>query len=266
VGGWYYYNNPKGGYTNFSDTIFGNVEGYLFLFFGTKRRYRGVCTQCYEEAEVTNECETFDTNQGKMFAVFISNISQINALNKTLALNSDGIFLSTTINNNTDKISNVIKNLKDYDDNNTSIIPYDPVNPLSLFPLFPEVNVVKFSGMQYTTFIIKDRFLPQQTFISSIPLNNIRKFLPLSHVQKLSFSVQNLSTFDFDDNNKPLSGVAELVDNKTSIKFLTSGFCIISYTIGYCEDAENIYENPKGPSFYGPKVFSVRIKATIYPA
>lgn len=137
---------------------------------------------------------------------------------------------------------------------------------MSLFPLFPEVNVVKFSDMQNTTFIIKDRFLPQQTFISSIPLSNIRKFLPISHVQKLSFSVQSLSTFDFDDNNKPLSWVAELVDNKTRIKFLTSGFCIISYTIGSCEDVENIYENPNGPRFYGPKVFSVRIKATIYPA
>jgi hypothetical protein len=279
VGGWFYYNNPNGGYTNFSDTIFGNVNGYLFLFFGKTNimiyKRGGVCTQCYKKTDpdVYNECEVFDSNQGPIFAVVISSISHINALNRTYASQSNGFYLSNTINdtlkgNNQQTIKSVIEDLKRSDGGATQILLADPVNPLSLFPLFPEVNVVKFSDMQYTTFNIKDKFFPEQTFISYIPLNNIRKFLPLSHVQKLSFSVQNLSTFDFDDNNKPLSGVAELgneLGNNKTIKFLTSGFCIISYTIGSFEDVENIYENPKGPSFYGPKVFSLRIKATIYP-
>ena len=284
VGGWYILNDGYKSRTsisnnNYTFNPFNGESGYLFVFFfGKYGIINRVCSGCYYYASQEDSyyppalCKVIDTNQGEIFTVLIQNISQINALNQTYAYQSSRLFLSNTINDafksGNQTIKNFINDIKDRNnDYSTPILSYDPVNPLSLFPLFPdpEVNVVKFSGMQYTTFNIKDRFLPQQTFISFIPLSSISKFLPLSHVQKLSFSVQNLSTFDFDDNNKPLSGVAELVDNKTSIKFLTSGFCIISYTIGSCEDVENIYENPKGPSFYGPKVFSVRIKATIYP-
>jgi hypothetical protein len=258
--------------------------GYLFVYFHNSfersncttgnagqlpdKLTGGVCSNV--ESGKPNSRNYF---QGAIFAVVISKISQINALNRTLGNDSNGSFLSSKINDTKDinytmildrtdfYVRKFINDIRSRNNNDiTPILPYDPVNPLSLF----SDNVFKFyGGEKNKIYNIKERLLIQETFISSIPSSNIRKFLPMSHVQKLSFTVLNLLTFDYDDWNKPLSGIAELVNNNTSIKFLDSGFFVITYVIGPCDDYENIYENPKGPSFYGPKVFTMRFKALI---
>jgi hypothetical protein len=263
VGGWHYYNNPNGGYTNFSGTIFGNVEGYLFLFFektniGNYNR-GSVCTQCYKDANpyyVKNECGTFDTNQGKMFAVFISNISQINALNKTLALNSDGVFLSTTINNNTnDTIKNVIKNLKEYDNYTTPLIVYDPVNPLILLNDF-----INLSCNTNAVFNINDEIIPRYY---SFKVNQ-DTFLSVSEAKKLTFDDIKLK----GGWHGFLTVEAELNYNygNPTIQFKQSGSSTITFRNRYFEDTENISRNPEGPRFYGPKNFTLRINVIVNPA
>ena len=259
-------------------------RGYLFVYFYNSfdrsnctkgntgqladKVTGGVCSNV--ESGKPNSRNFF---QGSIFAVVISKISQINALNRTLGANSNGSSLSSKINDTKDinytmildrtdfYVRKFINDIRSINNNDiTPILPYDPVNPLSLFV----DNVFKFyGGEKNKIYNIKEKLLIQETFISSIPLNNIRKFLPMSHVQKLSFKVLNLLTFDYDDRNKPLSGIAELVNNNTSIKFLDLGFFVITYEIGPCDDYENIYENPKGPSFYGPKVFTMRFEASI---
>ena len=253
--------------------------GYLFVYFhksfergdcgGTvsAKKAGGICSQIYN-----NNPGVRNSHQGEIFAVVISSIAEINALNRTFASQTNGSYLSTTINNAINVkftqgdlddfyVRNFINDIRSRNNNDTTPFrPYDPVNPLSLFV----DNVFKFyGGEKNKIYNIKERLLIQETFISSILLNNIRKFLPMSHVQKLSFKVLNLLTFDYDDRNKPLSGIAELVNNNTSIKFLDLGFFVITYEIGPCDDYENIYENPKGPSFYGPKVFTMRFEALI---
>jgi hypothetical protein len=250
VGGWFYYKNPNGGYTNFSNTIFGNVNGYLFLFFGKTNiminNRGGVCTQCFKKTDpdVYDECEVFDTNQGPIFAVVISSIAQINALNLTYAYQSDKKFLSAAIKSAIDgnsSLKNVITQIKESTGETTPILTYNPVHPLL------GENVTNFYCVQNATFNILENFI----FIISFSANS--NFLSQSDVTKLPFSVKDIS----------VSGVAELGNNNTTIKFLSSGTCTIYYQIEPFNDVENIFKNPNEPSFYGVKGFSLRINANV---
>jgi hypothetical protein len=123
--GWYYWNN---GFTDFAtvgdpDFRFNNDQGYLFVFFTKPTEAtlydKDVCSICYKyifEAR-TNKCDTVDSNQGKIFAVVISSIAQINALNQTVG-QSDGFSLSTIINASDNPIIvSVINDLKRYTPN-----------------------------------------------------------------------------------------------------------------------------------------------------
>ena len=80
------------------------TKGYLFIYFQqsfersdcgyiSDRKAGGVCSAIYN-----NKTEVTNTNQGEIFAVVISNISQINALNRTGAIQTGGKFLSNAIN------------------------------------------------------------------------------------------------------------------------------------------------------------------------
>ena len=167
---WYYYNNPNGsGYTTFSDTIFGNVEGYLFLFFksiDTDGYIRYICGQCYDGGR--GVCKTFDSHQGPIFAVVIQNIAQINALNQTGAVDSDGVYLSNTITsviNSNSLLKNVIDDIRSRNNNDSTPI-IDPsvtrLSPMSLLSSTP----LNFYGMEDTVVNIKDGIIIlQQYFI-----------------------------------------------------------------------------------------------------
>ena len=244
---------------------FNNQSGYLFVHFSTKFK-DGICSNCYKYSylEPGNLCVTVDSHQGKIFAVLISNISQINALNQTGAVDSDGVYLSDTITNvinSNSLLKNVIDDIRSRNNNDSTPIYSRRLSPpMSLLSSTP----LNFYGMEDTVVNIKDDFIILRQLFRVFINSKDYKYLPTDYLQKLSFKIQNLSTFDFDDNNKQLPGVAELVNN-ISIKFKKSGFCTISYIIEPHEDTENIYENPEGPGFYGSKVFSLQIKATIYP-
>ena len=110
VAGWYILNDgyiPRTSISNNNYTFnpFNGESGYLFVFFfGKYGIINRVCSGCYYYASQEDSyyppalCKVIDTNQGEIFTVLIQNISQINALNKTLALNSNRVFLSNTIN------------------------------------------------------------------------------------------------------------------------------------------------------------------------
>ena len=263
------------------------LYGYLFVYFynsferdgcstsGTgyvldNRRVGGVCSLVIPYRKTSREYF-----QGSIFAVVISKISQINALNRTLAANSNGSYLSSKINDTKDinytmlydptgfsefHVRNFINDIRSRNNNDSTPIYSMFSPPMSLISSTP----LNFYGMEDTVVNIKYDFIILRQLFRVFINSKDYKDLPTDYLQKLSFKIQNLSTFDFDDNNKQLPGVAELVNN-ISIKFKKSGFCTISYIIEPHEDTENIYENPEGPGFYGSKVFSLQIKATIYP-
>jgi hypothetical protein len=265
VGGWFYYKNPNGGNTNFSDTIFGNVNGYLFLFFGKtnimKYKRGGVCTQCYKKTDpdVYDECEVFNSNQGPIFAVVISSISHINALNRTYASQSNGFYLSNTINdtlkgNNQQTIKSVIEDLKRSDGGGaTQILLADPVNPNPLI-LNDFINL---SCKTNAVFYINDEIIPRY-----YPFKvNQNTFLPESEAKKLTFDDIKL----IGGWNGFLTVEAELNYNNGNpiIQFKQTGSSTITFRNRYFEDTENISGNPKGPRFYGPKYFTLRINVTL---
>jgi hypothetical protein len=87
--------------------------GYLFIYFFasyqrnncngaegddslTEKQNGGICSRTWSDAEADYY---MNSDQGAIFAVVISNISQINALNLTGTVQSNGNYLSTTINN-----------------------------------------------------------------------------------------------------------------------------------------------------------------------
>lgn len=268
--GWYY-DHESGYKQRYGRYTFNNQSGYLFVYFSKNYndKYNSLCMNCYKFSflEPGNLCVTVDTNQGKIFAVLIQNISQINALNLTLASQSSSSifnrsFLSNTINDalnnptNNPTIKSVIDDLRNINSGDTTpILSYDPVNPLTLFG----ENLLSFSCLQNDTFIILDKFINTQTFR---PNSN---FLSASDVKKLPFNVKSILTTDTDDPNKPLSGVAELLGSNTTIKFLSSGVCTIFYQVEPFNDAENIFKNPNGPRCYDIKGFSLRINARVFP-
>ena len=161
--GWYYWNN---GFTDFAtvgdpDFRFNNDQGYLFVFFTKPTEAtlydKDVCSICYKyifEAR-TNKCDTVDSNQGKIFAVVISSIAQINALDQTVN-QSDGFYLSTIINaSDNPTIKSVIDDLKRYNTPNPIEIDggstklYDLRNPVQegrdnfgLFFKYKDFNVL----------------------------------------------------------------------------------------------------------------------------
>jgi hypothetical protein len=137
-GGWFYFKN---GYSSFSHPKYNfNYEsGYLFLYLSPFESHKFICNKCYDDRNVIEKleiifggfkeynksgCSTIASNQDPMFAVLIQNISQINALNRTGALQTDGSFLSTAIKNALDNqtIKSVIDNIRGYDNDTTPII------------------------------------------------------------------------------------------------------------------------------------------------
>lgn len=236
--GWYCYSV----YKNWSDIVgdVTGVTGYLFLFFNNKYN-AGICSNCYRSVyNKPSLCVTMDTNQGAIFAVVISSIAQINALNLTYAYQSDKKFLSAAIKSTIDgnsSLKNVITQIKESTGETTPILTYNPVHPLL------GENVTNFSCVQNASFNILENFI----FIISFSANS--NFLSQSDVMKLPFSVKDISG----------SGVAELGNNNTTIKFLSSGTCTIYYQIEPFNDVENIFKDPNGPSFYEVKGFSLQI-------
>jgi hypothetical protein len=265
VGGWYFLNDgykprPSVSDNDWTYDPFNNESGYIFVYFSKtyvteniNQTLNGVCTNCerisYFIPEI-NSCRIFQTNQGKIFTLLIQNISQINALNLNYAYQSDKNFLSTAINNAINSNSSLEKFIDDIRSRNnndsTPILSYDPVHPLSLFG----DNVLPFSCMQNDTFNILDKFINTQTFSAN------SNFLSLSDVKKLPFDVKGISG---------ISGLAELGNNNTTIKFLSSGVCTIFYQVEPFNDVENIFKNLNEPSFYEVKGFSLKISAIVTP-
>jgi hypothetical protein len=275
VGGWYYYNNPNDGYTNFYGTIFGSVQGYLFLFFGTKSRYRGVCTQCYKDSEVIGECETFDTNQGKMFAVFISNISQINALNRTMAVNSDGIFLSTNINKaldaNNQTIKSVIDDLKRYDNYTTQIIsPILLNNPIEIVANYIEYINFKNVIVPGDDYFREYAVIPLKNFITSTIFKDENMGSGIFTVNKNSsiifesldpWSAQfNVTTPKINSTNINNTGVLELpIDDSVNIYITKQKFGfplprLLTFSVLFTQPSYELTQN----TFYLPKTLSLK--------
>ncbi len=131
--GWYCYSV----YKNWSDIVgdVTGVTGYLFLFFNNKYN-AGICSNCYRS--VYNQpslCVTMDTNQGAIFAVVISSIAQINALNSRVE-QSNWKFLSTAIktalNNGNITITNVINDIRTRNTNDTTPIISPILNPIAV--------------------------------------------------------------------------------------------------------------------------------------
>ena len=127
---WYYFNNN--GYSTFEKTILGDVQGYLFIYFNSTST--DSCNKCYSYLFGSNLCETYDSNQGDIFAVVIKNIAQINALNKNENVKSSGRFLSNVLlspsANNNETITSVINDIR-YRNNNDSTPIISPIpNPI----------------------------------------------------------------------------------------------------------------------------------------
>jgi hypothetical protein len=200
--GWYYYNNPNGGYTNFSGTIFGNVNGYLFLFFkyiDTNGYRRYICAECYGD-DKNGACRTLNSHQGPIFAVIIQNISQINALNRTMASQSDGVFLSTTIKNALDANNQTIKSV---------------------------INQIRISTgeTETTTPIISPILNPITTVFSNDYFD-----IDLSDVSEISGG-NNFSAYKDFDISKFIIKRENFVNNMGSIEF--TEFMLTSYIRGY---------------------------------
>jgi hypothetical protein len=127
--------------------------GWLFVYFekssagrncgrlsGTPVNNGGVCS--------IGGDEDVDDNQGEIFAVVISNIAQINALNRTLALQTGGNFLSNTLNDalkNNVQLSNDMVRLRRGD---TTIIRSARFvqNPITTIDTITEIQFSKYTN------------------------------------------------------------------------------------------------------------------------
>lgn len=236
---------------------------HLFVFFTKPNEAisydKDVCSICYKyifEAR-TNKCDTVDSNQGKIFAVVISSIAQINALNRTVD-QSDGFYLSTIINASADNptIASVIDDLKRYDNYTTQILS-DTANPLILNATYVSINSWFFEINK--AYNIVDSIILEYTSFSANGTNLTRSQVKgLIDTKKLtfdSFVLQNAW-------NGFLSAEAQLNYNygNPTIQFLkSSGVKTITFRILYFDDTENILKNPNGPRFYGSKNFTLQI-------
>jgi hypothetical protein len=143
AGGWYILNDgykSRTGISNNNYTFdpFKGESGYLFVFFFRKNEeniINRVCSNCYKDASqegYPNICKVFDTNQGKIFAVLIQNIIQINELNQTFASQSNGVYLSDVIKNainGNSVLNNFIKDIRNKNNDYTTPI-ISPINPI----------------------------------------------------------------------------------------------------------------------------------------
>ena len=190
---WYYYNN--GVYSTFRDTIFGDVQGYLFIYKKlTTLKDDTICNECDEFLSYSSLCKTYDSNQGEIFGVVISSISQINALNKIFALNSN--YLSFAINNALNSGNTTI----------TSVI-----------------NDIRSRNNDYTTPIFS--LIPNAIAV----ITNDYIDIDLSTVNETSGDGNNLSAYkDFDISK--LIKRENFVNNMGSIKF--TEFMLTRYTSG----------------------------------
>ena len=150
LGGWWYYVNDRTGIN-----ILKNESGYLFVFFPNANNIDGICSDCpinsrtklYDKACMFNgdrsitpypeDHQSFILDQGGILTVVISSISEINALNLTFASQSNGVYLSTAINNalvsGNQTIINVIDDLKKSDGYTTLITITEKTNPIEIY-------------------------------------------------------------------------------------------------------------------------------------
>jgi hypothetical protein len=266
---------------DWSDIVPGEPSyGYLFVYFynsferdgcstsGTgyvldNRRVGGVCSLVIPYRKTSREYF-----QGSIFAVVISKISQINALNRTLAANSNGSYLSSKINDTKDinytmlydptgfsefHVRNFINDIRSKNDDNTPLIVYDPFNPLILNDDF-----INLSCLPNAVFNINDQIIPRYSFKV-----NQNTFLPESEAKKLTFDDIKLK----GGWHGFLTVEAELNYNygNPTIEFKQTGSSTITFRNRYFEDTENISGNPEGPRFYGPKYFTLKINVTVIP-
>ena len=265
MGGWHYFNNGYSSFKNHPKYNFGGRAGFLFLFFETKSQYTGgICSKCYKDNHIPGEkgCYVFDTNQGKIFAVLINTIDEINALNRTLASQSRGIYLSNTIkdilinNPNGDHakgiMNNVISRLYDSQSNSSPLMSHNP-SPLTLMLASDEINFPCFQNVETN---VKNSIILLIHIYDKFAFHvSSTSYLTVRGIEKIPFDVERIEGEE-----------SELV-NRNTIKFLKSG--TFTFTLffrhEYFEDTENIFGNPTGPTTYGQKNFSLKFKATVAP-
>jgi hypothetical protein len=189
---------------NWGSVVPGAPYGYLFIYFYKSFERKncgvvpnniagGVCSDIYEGQE-----DVRNSNQGKIFAVVISKISQINALNQTFASDSNGVYLSNTINNALNNgnitITNVINDIRNRNSGDITPLISAILNPI-------------------TTVFSNDYF-----------------DINLSDVNEISGDGNNLSAYkDFDISK--LIKPENFVNNMGSIEF--TEFMLTRYTSGY---------------------------------
>ena len=244
------------------------TKGYLFIYFQQSfersdcgyiadKQAGGVCSAIYN-----NETEVINTNQGEIFAVVISNISQINALNRTLAVQTGGNFLSNAINNAKGFKFRLAGGLTGY------FVDYFIDNISKNFT--DKTPILSFAGIYVPSPLILQNtntdtiYCPQNALLNlyysnwwyasdiSNPTNTPQQ-LTQSQVAKLT-----LGFFSIDSPNAAIVG-------KETIQVLNSGTFTVRFQTKYFEDTENISINPNGPSFYGPGFVTLTINAIVTP-
>jgi hypothetical protein len=192
--GWYCYSV----YKNWSDIVgdVTGVTGYLFLFFNNKYN-AGICSNCYRS--VYNQpslCVTMDTNQGAIFAVVISSIAQINALNSRVE-QSNWKFLSTAIktalNNGNITITNVINDIRTRNTNDTTPIISQILNPIAVITNdYIDIDLSNVSEIQtndglsaYKDFDISKLIKPEN-FVNNMGSIEFTEFMLFSYTTGLS--------------------------------------------------------------------------------
>ena len=125
---------------------------------------------------------------------------------------------------------------------------YDPFNPLIF-----DYDLTNLSCQKDDVFYINDRLIPR--YYSSFKVNQ-DKFLSESEAKKLIFDDFKLDGSQYGDAVF-FTAEADLDYKNGTIKFKQSGSSTITFRNRYFEDTENI--SGKGPRFYGPKYFSLKI-------
>jgi hypothetical protein len=214
-----------------------------------------------------------------MFAVLINSISQINALNRTGAVQSSGIFLSTTINNalnsGNSTITSVINDIRSRNNNDTTPI-MSPVllnNPIEIVADYIEY-------INFNEFIVPGNFFSEGAVI---PLKNFiaPKIFKDGNMGSGIFFVNKNSSMIFESVDPPgaqlnviipsinstnvnNTGVVELpIDESVNIyitkkKFLFPVPRSLTFSVLFTQPFFELSQN----TFYLPKTLSLKFMVT----
>ena len=285
VAGWYILNDgyiPRTSISNNNYTFnpFNGESGYLFVFFfGKYGIINRVCSGCYYYASQEDSyyppalCKVIDTNQGEIFTVLIQNISQINALNKTLALNSNRVFLSNTINDafksGNPTIKSVIDDLRirnnDYTTQIISTILLN--NPIEIVANFEYINFNEFIVQSDN---IRDyAVIPLKKYITSKIFKDGNMGSGIFTVNKNSsilfegvdpqLAQFNVTIPNINSTNVNNTGVLELpIDDSVNI-YITNRYSIVTtrlltFSVLFTQPSYELTQN----TFYLPKTLSLK--------